>query len=470
MQKRLHRLVIGHLSFVICVFTSAIPISLSLIGTGLLFTSHISSAQPHTLDAVIAVVGNSPILQSEIEAKQAQAKLDSFSFDKCSALEDLLYQKLLLAQAIKDSVEITDEQVEDELDRRLRYYIAQFGSVQAFESFYGKNIEKFKEEFREELHEVMLVQRMQSKISDNITISPAEVKDFFDAIPSDSIPLINAEIEVGHILKVPAIHPELKKYAKEKLESIRQDILSGKKDFATAAILYSQDPGSASGGGLYKNIQRGTFVPAFDAVAYKIKEKDVSEIFETDYGYHILSIDSRRGDEIDVRHILIIPQPSSEDLLKAKTFLDSIADLILKDSISVTEAASRFSDDEETKHNGGLLMNPYTGMTKFEMDQLSQIDPNLIFTIDKLKTGEPSSPSSTQTRDGKQAYHLIYVKSRTEPHRANLKDDYQRIQDEALLDKKQKLIDKWIKKKLSSTYVRIDDEYKNCKFENNWVN
>lgn len=421
------------------------------------------------IDAVVAVVGNSPILKSEVEAKQVQAKLDSAVFDRCAVLEELLYQKLLLAQAIRDSIEITDEQVEEELDRRLRYYITQFGSVKAFEDFYGKNVEQFKEEFKEELREVLLVQRMQQKITANITVSPAEVRSFFESIPKDSIPFISAEIEVGRILKVPKIHPELKKYAKDKLESIRQEIVSGKKDFASSAMLHSMDPGSSANGGLYKNIQRGTFVPEFDAVAFRIKEKEISDVFETDFGYHILTVESRRGEEIDVRHILIVPQPSSEDLFKAKTFLDSIAELIRKDSISLTEAASRFSDDEETKHNGGLIINPYTGNTKFEVSELSQIDPNLVFTIDKLRAGEISSPVLTQTRDGKQAYHILFVKSRTEPHRANLKDDYQYIQNEALLEKKNKIIADWIKKKTTVTYIRISEEYKNCPFNNKWI-
>ncbi|MBI4929505.1 MAG: peptidylprolyl isomerase [Bacteroidetes bacterium] len=460
MKERLHRLVICHLSLIICVFTSAICH----------LTSYISFAQPKVLDGVVAIVGSSPILQSEVESKRVQAKLDSVEFDRCSALEDLLYQKLLLAQAIKDSVEITDEQVEEELERRLRYYIQQFGSVLAFENFYGKNVEKFKEEFREELREVLLVQKMQAKVTDGITVSPSEVKDFFDAIPKDSIPLINAEIEVGHIMRKPKINPELKKYAKEKLETIRQEIIAGKKDFSTAAILYSEDPGSASKGGLYDHVQRGTFVPEFDAMAFRMKEKEVSEIFETDFGYHILMVEARRGEEIDVRHILLVPQPAPEDLLKAKTFLDSIADLVKKDSISITEAASRFSDDEDTKHTGGLISNPYTGSTKFEMSQLSQIDANLVFTTDKLKTGELSATELTQSHDGKQSYHIIYVKSRTEPHRANLKEDYQLMQDEALAAKKDKEVSKWIKKKITSNYIRVSEEYKNCKFDNKWIN
>lgn len=434
------------------------------------FSFLICYSQPKVIDRVIAVVGNNPILESEVEAKRVQAKLDSTSFNRCNALEDLLYQKLLLAQAVRDSVDVTDEQVENELDRRLRMYIPQFGSIQAFESFYGKSIEKFKEEFREELREILVVQKMQSTITDGITISPSEVKEFFDAIPKDSIPLINAEIEVGHIVRTPKVNPELKKYAKDKLESIRQEIISGKKDFATAAILYSNDPGSAPQGGLYKNIQRGAFVSEFDAVAFRIKEKEISDVFETEYGYHILTVDSRRGEELDVRHILIKPQPAPADIVAAKAFLDSIADLVRKDSISITEAASRFSDDEETKHSGGLIANPYTGSTKFEMSELSQIDPSLVFTIDKLKAGELGSPTITQTRSGSEAYHIIYVKSRTEPHRANLKDDYQRIQDEALAEKKEKSVNVWIKKKVAGTFVRIDADYKNCKFDNPWIN
>lgn len=426
-------------------------------------------SQPRTIDRIVAVVGNGPILESEVQAKVLQSKLDSVQYDRCMALEELLYQKLLFAQALKDSVEVTDEQVDGELERRLRYYIAQFGSVQAFEDFYGKSIDKFKEEFRDDLKEILLVQRMQENITGQVTVSPIEVKDFFSRIPPDSIPRINAEVEVGHIVKKPKVHPELKKYAKEKLESIRQEIISGKKDFATAAILYSEDPGSPSKGGLYENVQRGTFVAEFDAVAFRMKENEVSEVFETEYGYHILRVDAKRGEEIDVRHILIKPQPSPEDMNQAKLFLDSIASLVKSDSISITEAASRFSDDEETRMNGGLITNPYSKTTRFEMNELSQIDPGLVFIIDKLSPGVPSQPMPTQTRDGSNAYHIVYVKSRTEPHLANLKDDYQRIQDEALLEKKEKIINRWIQKKIASSFVRIADDYKNCKFENNWV-
>ncbi len=463
--KRIGNRVINSLQKFICSKSNA----LYLLPFAFYLLPYTSFSQPTPLDGVVAIVGSSPILKSEVEAKRSQSKLDSVPFNECKAIEDLLYQKLLFAQAIKDSVEVTEEQVDDELDRRLRMWIGQIGSVKAFEEFYGKSIEKFKEEFRDELKEVLLVQKMQAKITDAVTVSPSEIKEFFGSIPKDSIPLINAEIEVGRILRKPKVNPELKKYAKEKLEKIRQEIISGQKEFSTAAILYSEDPGSAPQGGLYKNVQRGTFVPEFDAVAFRSKEKEVSEIFETEYGYHILMVESKRGEEIDLRHILIVPQAAPEDLLRGKTFLDSLANLIRKDSLTVTEAASRFSDDEETKNNGGLITNPYTGMTKFESSQLSQIDPTLIFTIDKLKTGEPSAPVITQTRDGKQAYHIVFVKSRTEPHRANLKEDYQRIQEEALAAKKEKIINDWIKKKISTTYIRVSDEYKKCKFDNPWV-
>ena len=200
-------------------------------------------------------------------------------------------------ERVKDSIEITDNQVEEELDKRLRIYIGQFGSVQALESYLGKSMEKFKEESRDDLRQVLLVQKMQATITDGITVSPSEIKDFYDGIPKDSIPLINAEIEVGRIIKTPQVDPELKRYAKDKIESIREDIIAGKKDFATAAIINSMDPGSAPQGGLYKNVQRGTFDPEFDAVAFSSKEKEVSTVFETRFGFHILMVEARRGEE-----------------------------------------------------------------------------------------------------------------------------------------------------------------------------
>ena len=437
-----------------------------------LFFSLALSAQEKIIDRVLAVVGSNIVIQSELESQYLQYVAQGEQpgeNTKCKIFEQLLYQKLLLAQAEKDSVTVSDAQVESELDKRLRYYITQFGSEEKFVAFYGKSIDDFKIELRDNIKDLLLSQTMQSKVTNDISVTPSEVRTFFNNINPDSLPLINSEVEIGEIVKRPPVTPEAKKEAKEKIEGLRQRILKG-ENFVTLAALYSEDLYSAKKGGEYDTLHRGQFVPEFDAVAFRLKEKEISEVFETVYGFHFMQLLAKRGEVVDVRHILISPKVSPEDLQKAKIKLDSIYTLIQKDSISFSDAAAKFSDEDESKNNGGLIVNPQTGVTKFEMDELGQLDPTIVFTIDKMKPGEFTSPSLMATRDAKQAYRILYLKSRTEPHRANLISDYQKIQSVALASKQQKAISAWIKKKKESTYIKIADDYKNCKFDNNWVN
>ena len=431
-----------------------------------------SISQEKVIDQVIAVVGKNIVLQSELESQYLQylnSDQPVESNTKCKLFEQILYQKLLLAQAQKDSIEITDAQVEAELDKRLRYYIVQFGSEEKFEQFYGKTVNEFKTDLRDNIRDLLLSQKMQSKITDGISVSPAEVKSYFESIPPDSVPFINAEVEIGEIVKKPFVSDEEKKEARARIESLRERVMKG-EDMGTLAILYSEDPSSSKDGGQYKNIPRGQFVPEFDAVAFRIKEKEISEVFETPYGFHFMQLLEKRGEVVDIRHILITPKTTYLDIQKARTYLDSILRLLSKDSVKFSDAAGKYSDDEETKNNGGLLINPQTGISKFEMDEISLIDPTLVFGIDNMKVGEYIPPALFTTRDGKQAYRLIYLKSRTEPHKSNLKNDYQRIQAAAISEKQNKIVSKWVKKKTSSIYVKISDDYKNCKFEHSWVN
>jgi len=265
-------------------------------------------------------------------------------------------------------------------------------------------------------------------------------------------------------VRKPAVNEDEKKRVKEKLENLRERIVSG-EDFGTLAYLYSEDPLSAKQNGELGFVERGSFVPEFEAVAFNLKEDEVSKIIETTYGFHILQLIERRGERINIRHILLIPQVASYDLLKAKTFLDSIAVLIANDSLTFAEAAMKFSDDEDTQLNGGMMINQLDGTTRLETDQL---DPVLLFMIDKMRVGEASKPALMNTLDNKQAYRLVRLISRTKPHRANLKDDYQRIQNAALTEKQNKAISKWIEKKRANIYVKIDDEYKTCNFDHNW--
>lgn len=438
-------------------------------------TAFVAKAQEpagQVVDGVIAVVGKNIVKKSELESQYmqyiTQPGADVTATTRCQMLEDLLYQKLLLAQADKDSLVITDDQVNSEIDRRLRYYINQFGSQEKFEEFYGKSTQQFRDDLQDDVRNLLKAQTMQSKIAGDVSVSPAEVRAFFNSIPEDSLPYINAEVEIGQIIKKAPISAEAKQFAREKLEGIRNQILAG-KDFETMARLYSQDPGSARNGGCYTNIQRGQFVPEWDAMAFTLKPGELSPVFETVYGYFILKVKQRRGEFVDACSILITPETTVSDLDKARQQLDSLYKVLQKDSVSFSDAAGKFSDDEGTKNSGGLLFDPETGSTRIEMSKLSQIDPTIVFTLDKLKPGQMTPPALTQTYDGKQAYRIVYLKSRTEPHRMNLKDDYQRIQNMAIQEKQEKIINDWIKRRLSSTYVRIADEFKGCEFDNDWV-
>jgi len=262
---------------------------------------------------------------------------------------------------------------------------------------------------------------------------------------------------------------EAKKQAKEFIEGLRQRILKG-ESFATLAALYSKDPGSSSRGGLYEHIQRGQFVPEWDAWAFKLKPNEVSEVFETMYGYFIIQLIERRGEEVDARSLLIYPEVEPSDMLAAKLSLDTVYTRLAADTINFAEAAARYSEDDDTKHNGGLIVNPFNGSTTFAMDEIGQVDQNVAFAIDKLNVGEYTKPTPFNMRDGKQAYRILYLKKRTEPHRANLVDDYQKIQAAALSKKQQQIINDWIRKKLADNFVHISDDYKSCTFSNRWVN
>lgn len=432
-----------------------------------------AKAQEKVIDRIIAVVGNNYILQSDLETQYQQKLTLQEPVDektRCKLMEELLYQKLLLAQAQKDSLDVTEGQIEQEMDRRMKYYIQQFGSEEKFTAFYGKSVEDYKIELKDDVRELLLEQQMQGKITGDISVTPSEVRDYFNAIPEDSIPFINAEVEVGQIVKKPVISAAAKKEAKEKIEGLRQRILKGEATISSMAALYSMDPGSANKGGLYEHIQRGQFVPEWDAWAFKLKPNEISEVFETVYGYFIIQLIARRGEEVDARSLLIAPAVDAQDMLIAKMSLDTIYMRLLADTATFSDMAARYSDDEESKNSGGLIINPYTGSTRFQMDEIGQMDQTIAFAIDPLKIGEFTKPMAATTNDGKQAYRILYLKNRTLPHRANLKDDYQSIQGAAMSKKQQEAIQNWIKKKSVDTYVHLADDFKDCTFNNKWIN
>ncbi len=446
-------------------------IILQIVALFIVNNTAVAQQSGKVIDQVIAVVGGNIILESEVEAQYMQYKMEygnvSSQSDeiKCSLFETMLYQKLLLNQAELDSVEVSDAQVEQEMDRRLRHYISMIGSPEKFEEYYQKSIIEFKEELREQVRELIRVEDVQRTITANVTVTPSEVRSFFRKIPSDSLPLINSEVEMAQVVKLPPINYEETEKVKNKLREFRLRVING-ETFATLAILYSEDPGSAKNGGELGLFGRGEMFPAFEAAAFTLKSGEVSDIVETEAGYHILQLIERRGEYVNVRHILIRPKVSPLDLAKAKIELDSIAELIEKGEYTFEEAVQKFSDDP-SKNNGGLLINPMTGTSLFDSDQM---DPKVFFVVDKLEVGDISAPVQFQTQDGKDAYRILYLKSRTDPHKANLKQDWDKIHDWALEEKKQETIGEWISEKSENTYVKINNNYKDCVFINTWAN
>jgi len=423
------------------------------------------------IDQVVAVVGKNIILESDIENQYLNYRLQSGSLKgsaseiRCEILEEQLYQKLMVTQAEYDSIEVNEGQVESELDRRIGMFINQFGSQEAMEEYYDRTLAQIKNELHDIIAEQLIAQQVQQEIVASVKVTPSEIKNYYKSLPKDSIPLIKTEYEIAQIVKMPPISVEEKIRVKEQLMELRKRILDG-ENFSTLAILYSEDPGSAKKGGELGFYGRGQLYPEFEAVAYKLKDGEVSAVVETEAGYHIIQMIERKGDYINVRHILLIPKVSPRDLMIARKQLDSIAELIRNDSITFNWAVEEFSDAED-KNSGGLLINPYTGSIKFEPEQL---DPQVSFTIEKMTVGALSNPVPFKTQDQKDAYRILKLVEKTPPHRANLEDDYARMQDWALQQKQMDAINKWIDNKAKETYVRIIEAYQNCDFKHDWIN
>ena len=424
-------------------------------------------AQPEQIiDQVSAVIGNKILLKSEIETQYEQIleQGNSPSEDlKCRITDQLLINKLLLNQAILDSIEVSDAQVDNELDRRIGYMVNQIGSEERLEEYYEKSILEIRDEFKPLIKEQLLVQAMQSNVTKNISVSPADVKEFYNSIPPDSLPFINAEMEYAHIVINVPVSAEEKKNVKDRLEGYRQRVLGG-EDFATLAILYSQD-GSARNGGELGFVNRGDLVPEFESSAFKLRKGEVSEIVETKFGFHIIQLIERRGEQINVRHILIKPTFGSADINKTFAKADSIYHQIKSDSLSFSLAAQKFSDDNDSRFNGGNVVNQKTGTTRFEADE---VDPAVFFQLDKMSAGEISTPIQSLSAEGNTAFKILFLKTRSAPHTANLTTDYQRIQLATTTEKENKALVDWVKKKKRTTYVQVTEDLKTCKNLDYW--
>lgn len=439
-----------------------------LIISFVLFAVSSKAQEPQVIDRVVAVVGQNIILQSDIEAQYMQLRLQggiqgSASSIRCEILEDLMFRKLMLNQAEMDSITVTDEQVNAEVDRLVRYFISQLGSQENLEKYYKKSMSEIKEELFRMRKDQMLEEQVQQTMLANVEVTPAEVRKCYYDIPHDSVPMVNSKYEIAHIVKKPAITLEQKLEVKDRLYKMRKRILDGER-FSTLALLYSEDPGSAKKGGELGFHGRGEFAPEFEAAAFNLRDGEISEVIETEFGFHIIQMIERRGEFVNVRHILLTVKVSPEALQEAYDELDSIAKLINNDSITFDEAVRKFSDEND-KISGGILVNPNTGSTLFDA---SELDQQVSFTINRMQVGELSEPVPMKTNDNKDAYRLLYLKRKTAPHKANLKDDYTLIRDWAMQQKREEIINKWIANNSQKAYIKVIDDFKDCDFMFDW--
>tara|TARA_B100001287_G_scaffold139198_1_gene117255 strand:+ start:5986 stop:7329 length:1344 start_codon:yes stop_codon:yes gene_type:complete len=434
----------------------------------LFFTISIASCFcQESIDKIIAVVGEKQILYSEIQSQKLQMKqqgMDQIKNMDCYLLDEFMLQQLLIHQAEIDSIEVTEEMVKGELDQRIQYFSAQIGGNEALEEYYGKSIQEIKEEFFTQIENKMKAQKMQQEISESISISPKEVRDFFNRIPYDSIPFINSKVKVSQLSITPSISYTQKNKAKEKLSNIRNRIIANELSFSVAAEFYSSDPGSKNNGGNFGWVDRGDFVPEFDAIAFNIPIGSISEVFESPFGFHILKIEKRRGDQYYGSHILVKSEKSDDELKEIKIQLQNIINNIKNGELSWIEAIKRYSTNENNNDNG-IIYNESLGDMYWDMQN---IDKNIFVGIKNLKIGEFSDCQYFEDNKGNAGYRIFKLEDQTKPHLANLNEDYEFLRKYALDQKKINEMNKWIFKTAKLTYVKVDPFYSNCKFLDKW--
>lgn len=426
----------------------------------LFFAVVTANAQPQSAkvvaDKIAAIVGDRIILQSDIRNSILDAVRQGQQVPpnaECLMMEQALISKVLMLQAEKDSLPVTDEEVEAELDQKVRFYINQFGSQEALEEVAGKTIYQIKDDARESVKEQKLAAAMQRKIVDNVRITPNEVKAFFERIPKDSLPFYETELEIGQIIVYPKASRDLEMYIFDEMQNYKKQIEGKKTTFEQLAKQVSEDPGSKDRGGQYQvNRNEKTWDPVFLSTAFRLKEGEISPPVKSKFGYHIIQMVQRNGDEAIVRHILRIPPITQTEIKQAITRLDSVRAKVIAATLTFNEAASKYSDDESAKFAGPFIMNR-DGSTFVTIDML---DKEMVAMLDKMKVGDISQPVPFEGEQGKKGVRIIFLKSKSEPHRMNLQDDYSRISQFALEEKKSKTLDKWIKGKLPTYYIMVD--------------
>lgn len=422
-----------------------------------------------SIDGIVAVIGKSVILRSDLEKhfKDYTAQYRTVEDPDevyCTILENLVYNKLMVNQAEIDSIEVSDEEVDYMLNSRISYFLQQTGGdVKYIENYFNKSMADIKKDMREMMYEQALIDQVQSGITSSITITPSEVSQFASKFSPDSMPIVSTSYQFGEIVKIPPVSDEEIAAVKEQLTNYRERVLRGEK-FGALARLYSDDPGSASKGGDLGFVERGTLYPEFEAVAFNLKTGEISQVVKTQAGYHIIQMIERRGEAIRVAHILIQPKPSTDEQVRAITFLDSVRKIIIEEKMPLEEAAKKFSEGT-TRLNGGMVVNPYNNSLSFDRQSL---DEATYTTVSKLIPGEYSECVPFVNDDGVMAYRLIFLKERVLEHKANLVEDYDMIKNAALEAKKYEAMEKWVLNKVKVTNIKISEQYRYCPFVSKW--
>ncbi|WP_314894453.1 peptidylprolyl isomerase [uncultured Capnocytophaga sp.] len=444
--------------------------SLSRLFIAFLFCIQVISAQNSKtkVDGVASVIGDYLILETDIDRSLIELKsqnVDTKEITRCQLLGKLMEDKLYVSQAIQDSIKISDEEIRDGVNRRIDFLVEQIGDIQKVVKFYNKEDEQ---SLRDELFNILrqneLSSKMKAKIVENIEVTPEEIKQFFNKIPKDELPTIGTELEIAQIVIEPkAPQSEIDKVI-EQLKEIKKDVLENGTSFPTKAILYSAD--RATGGKELTFNRKSSFAKEFKDVAFSLQEGEISDPFKTDFGWHIIQVVKIRGKEVSVRHILMVPQIPDKALEEAKKKINDIREKILNKEFTFAEAAKNFSDEKETKEDGGQLINPENYSTKFE---LTRMEPLLYSQVASLKEEEVSSPIVDEDRSGRKMYKIFRVTNRINEHTADFVNDYTKIRELALKEKQLTAVRKWIDDAIKKTFVSIKGEYRNCSFSNNWL-
>ncbi len=422
-----------------------------------------AQAKKVVADKIIAVIGDRIILYSDIKNSISDIVRQGGTVPpdaECMILEQAIVSKVLMLQSEKDSLTVTEDEIEAELDQRIRYFINQYGSQDVLEEVAGKTIYKIKDEARESVKERKHAEAMQRKIVENVKVTPTEVKTFFESIPKDSLPFFESQLEIGQIIVYPKASRDFEKYIIDEMNNYKRQIETKVASFEQLAKRYSEDPGSKDRGGQYQiNRNEKTWDPAFLSGAFRLKEGEISSPIKSKFGYHIIQLVQRKGDDAVVRHILRIPPVTPEEIALATSKVDSVRAMLIVGTKEFGEAAAKYSEDENIKFAGPYI----TGRDGSTYVTIDQLDKDIIPVLNKLKVGEFSQPNEFVDDKGKKAVRLVYLKSRSEPHRMNVKDDYSKLSQMVLEDKKNAALESWISKKIPTYYIRVDDEMINCK-------